>query len=85
MRKLYTDEKIAEIYEGIAKLFREERKRQNLSVADIEKMTGIDRTAIYKMERGIRRFGFENLIKMCYCLGFELNDLHKVPIRKKRR
>ncbi len=65
------------VYESIAVNLRKEREKQGLSVIDLEKISGIDRSAIYKMESNKRRFGLENLIKICFALKIKLSDLYK--------
>lgn len=75
-----TDQQLDQIYQQIAKKFHAERIKQNMTVIQLEARTGIDRTAIYRMENCRRRFGFGNMIRMCHALGLSLDDLYQASV-----
>lgn len=84
-KEYINDEYIEMVYKNISQNLRKEREKQGMTVIQLERKSGIDRTAIYKMENNKRRFGLENLLKICLALNIRLGDLYDIDLQHNGR
>jgi transcriptional regulator with XRE-family HTH domain len=66
-------------------LLEKERKRQGLSLRKFGALSGIERTTIWKAEKGKRAPGLPLCQRLADALGLELADVLKSVTAKKRR
>lgn len=76
MEREHEESDVSVFYEMVSRRLKEERKKQKLSVSDLERRSGVDRTSIHKMETNRIKFGLPNLIRLCEALGMRLYDLY---------
>ena len=60
----------------IGQSFKEIRKKKGMIAADLEKVSGIGRTYVYKFENG-KNITLENLLLLCKALQIPVSDLFK--------
>ncbi len=63
----------AQAVKAVCAALRDARRKQGFTLGDLERMTGIDRSALSKLERGERpNITFETLIRYAAALGKQL-------------
>jgi len=60
---------------AVARLLREERERQGLSMTRLAERSGLSQQMISYVEREIRIPGLDTLLRMTDALGIEIDDL----------
>lgn len=72
------DEKFVTIYKTIGKNLRDKRKEKNLSQQQLADLAGkIDRSKISDIENGKEDFLFSTLLKICFALNINIEQLFK--------
>jgi transcriptional regulator with XRE-family HTH domain len=72
-------EHTAQIVAEVASRLRAERARKQLTLTDIERMTGIPRATVNNYERGRSSPRVEHLIALAGALGLDASDLIPSP------
>lgn len=62
----------------LGKFFKDRRLLLDISVPELAKKTGIDKSSIYYYERGETEPNMKNFVKMCTALGFDVEDFEEL-------
>jgi transcriptional regulator with XRE-family HTH domain len=69
----------ASITTEVASRLRAERARRDMTLKDLERLTGIPDSTLHTFERGHRAPRADHLVLICSALGIEAADLLPVP------
>jgi transcriptional regulator with XRE-family HTH domain len=66
----------------VARLLREERQNQNVSVYRLAKDSGLSQQMIHYVERGLRNPTLDTLLRVAIALGVDLSELLKKATKR---
>lgn len=77
------DEMLADLMNQIPKILKEERFRQNMSVAQLSRLSGVNNSIIYHYERGTTQISLPVFIKITSALNLDVGKIISINTSQK--